>query len=35
LPGLPVVLRFNLFGAWMVVLIAEATGVGLVSVRSS
>ena len=28
LPGLFVVLRFNLFGAWMVVLIAEATGVG-------
>src|SRR3984957_15543850 len=28
LPGLLVVLRFNLFGAWMVVLIAEATGVG-------
>ena len=28
LPGLLVVLRLNLFGAWMVVLIAEATGVG-------
>jgi NitT/TauT family transport system permease protein len=28
LPGLLVVLRMNLFGAWMVVLIAEATGVG-------
>jgi NitT/TauT family transport system permease protein len=28
LPGLLVVLRFNLFAAWMVVLIAEATGVG-------
>jgi NitT/TauT family transport system permease protein len=28
LPGLFVVLRMNLFGAWMVVLIAEATGVG-------
>jgi NitT/TauT family transport system permease protein len=28
LPQLFVVLRFNLFGAWMVVLIAEATGVG-------
>jgi NitT/TauT family transport system permease protein len=28
LPGLLVVLRFNPFGAWMVVLIAEATGFG-------
>jgi NitT/TauT family transport system permease protein len=28
LPGLFIVLRLNLFGAWMVVLIAEATGVG-------
>ncbi len=28
LPGLLVVLRLNLFGAWMVVLVAEATGVG-------
>ncbi len=28
LPGLLVVLRMNLFGAWMVVLIAESTGVG-------
>jgi NitT/TauT family transport system permease protein len=28
LPGLFVVLRLNLFGAWMVVLVAEATGVG-------
>jgi NitT/TauT family transport system permease protein len=28
LPQLFVVLRFNLFGAWMVVLVAEATGVG-------
>jgi len=28
LPGLLVVLRFNLFAAWMVVMIAEATGVG-------
>lgn len=28
LPGLLVVLRLNLFGAWMVVLIAETTGVG-------
>ena len=28
LPGLLVVLRLNLFGAWMVVLIAESTGVG-------
>jgi NitT/TauT family transport system permease protein len=28
LPGLLVVLRLNLFAAWMVVLIAEATGVG-------
>ncbi len=28
LPNLFVVLRLNLFGAWMVVLIAEATGVG-------
>lgn len=28
LPGLFVVLRMNLFAAWMVVLIAEATGVG-------
>ena len=28
LPGLLIVLRLNLFGAWMVVLIAEATGVG-------
>ena len=28
LPGLFMVLRMNLFGAWMVVLIAEATGVG-------
>src|SRR3954454_7815621 len=28
LPGLFMVLRLNLFGAWMVVLIAEATGVG-------
>ena len=29
LPGLLMVLRLNLFGAWMVVLVAEATGVGL------
>jgi NitT/TauT family transport system permease protein len=28
LPGLLVVLRLNLFAAWMVVLVAEATGVG-------
>ena len=28
LPQLFVVLRFNLFAAWMVVLVAEATGVG-------
>ena len=28
LPGMLVVLRMNLFGAWMVVLVAEATGVG-------
>jgi NitT/TauT family transport system permease protein len=28
LPGLLAVLRLNLFGAWMVVLVAEATGVG-------
>jgi NitT/TauT family transport system permease protein len=28
LPGFLVVLRLNLFGAWMVVLVAEATGVG-------
>ncbi len=28
LPGLFLVLRLNLFGAWMVVLVAEATGVG-------
>lgn len=28
LPGLFVILRLNLFGAWMVVLIAEAAGVG-------
>jgi NitT/TauT family transport system permease protein len=28
LPGLLVVLRLNLFSAWMVVLVAEATGVG-------
>ena len=28
LPGLLVVLRLNLFGAWMVVLVAETTGVG-------
>ena len=28
LPGMLVVLRLNLFGAWMVVLVAEATGVG-------
>lgn len=28
LPGLLVVLRLNMFGAWMVVLIAESTGVG-------
>jgi NitT/TauT family transport system permease protein len=28
LPGLLVVLRLNLFGAWMMVLVAEATGVG-------
>ncbi|HLY57965.1 MAG TPA: ABC transporter permease [Stellaceae bacterium] len=28
LPGLLMVLRMNLFGAWMVVLVAEATGVG-------
>jgi NitT/TauT family transport system permease protein len=28
LPGLFMVVRLNLFGAWMVVLIAEATGVG-------
>jgi len=28
LPGMLVVLRLNLFGAWMVVLIAEAVGVG-------
>lgn len=27
-PGLLVVLRMNLFAAWMVVLLAEATGVG-------
>jgi len=28
LPGLLVVLRLNLLGGWMVVLVAEATGVG-------
>lgn len=28
LPGLFVILRLNLFGAWMVVLVAEAAGVG-------
>ena len=28
LPGLLMVLRMNLFGAWMVVLVAESTGVG-------
>jgi NitT/TauT family transport system permease protein len=28
LPGLLMVLRLNLFGAWMVVLVAETTGVG-------
>jgi NitT/TauT family transport system permease protein len=28
LPSLFMVLRMNLFGAWMVVLVAEATGVG-------
>ena len=28
LPGLLIVLRMNLFAAWMVVLIAESTGVG-------
>jgi len=28
LPGLFVVLRLNLFAAWMIVLIAEAVGVG-------
>jgi NitT/TauT family transport system permease protein len=28
LPGLLVVLRLNLFAAWMIVLVAEATGVG-------
>jgi NitT/TauT family transport system permease protein len=28
LPGMLQVLRMNLFGAWMVVLIAESTGVG-------
>jgi NitT/TauT family transport system permease protein len=28
LPGVFVILRLNLFGAWMVVLIAESTGVG-------
>src|SRR5262245_66227232 len=28
LPGLLVVLRLNMFGAWMVVLVAETTGVG-------
>jgi NitT/TauT family transport system permease protein len=28
LPGFLVVLRLNLFGAWMVVLVAESTGVG-------
>ena len=28
LPGLLIVLRLNLFGAWMVVLVAETTGVG-------
>jgi NitT/TauT family transport system permease protein len=28
LPGLLMVLRLNMFGAWMVVLVAEATGVG-------
>ncbi len=28
LPGLFMVLRLNLFGAWMVVLVAESTGVG-------
>jgi NitT/TauT family transport system permease protein len=28
LPGLLVVLRMNLFAAWMVVLVAESTGVG-------
>jgi len=28
LPGLLIVLRMNLFAAWMVVLVAETTGVG-------
>jgi NitT/TauT family transport system permease protein len=28
LPGLLMVLRLNMFGAWMVVLVAESTGVG-------
>lgn len=28
LPGMLIVLRLNLFAAWMVVLIAESTGVG-------
>jgi NitT/TauT family transport system permease protein len=28
LPGLLIILRLNLFGAWMVVLVAESTGVG-------
>ncbi|MEA2948318.1 MAG: NitT/TauT family transport system permease protein, partial [Alphaproteobacteria bacterium] len=28
LPGMLAVLRMNLFGAWMVVLVAESTGVG-------
>jgi len=28
LPGLLMVLRLNMFGAWMVVLVAETTGVG-------
>ena len=28
LPGMLQVLRMNLFGAWMVVLVAESTGVG-------
>jgi NitT/TauT family transport system permease protein len=28
LPGLLLVLRLNMFGAWMVVLVAESTGVG-------
>ena len=28
LPGMLMVLRLNLFGAWMMVLVVEATGVG-------